>query len=210
MPVGFTPEVFTSKTGPLVQLGADRIIALHSAFGGQREREQVNTTIREIERVAGMKVEKIVLNGKTMSQFIEECLKLLNSFATDDIHIHLGGGERFLSLALIYASVLSAAKPRFVIALEMREGNGFTYDLMPAFSINAPSRVQLEILRTITGKPQRLVEVSKRADYNNMRTASAGVYRHLKKLKEKGFVETTRNKEYKLTTLGEIVAKYPL
>ncbi len=208
MPIGFTPGVFTASTRPLVRYGADYIIGLHSEFGGKNEKQKVDATINEVERVSGLKVQRESVKGKTVSDFISAFVPLLDKFKKDDIYIHLAGGERFLSLSLILASFLSKSKPQFVVALDMKDGTPNSFEILPSPKIVTPSNAQLEILKAIENSPQKLSEISKKVKYRTPEAAMTATYRHLQKLVEMGFVKYGNDRRYEKTTFGTLFLIY--
>lgn len=225
MPIGFTPEVFTvkdgplvelvlkSKTGPLVEVGTDKIITLHTRLNEEDNeiKAKVDKTINKLrETFPSIPLEEELIEEGSFMSAVKYCIRLLNRFGnSDQIFVHLGGGERHLGLALTYASFFSNNQIMLLPVLEYGIGNKkqFKYEQIPPLKPVEISDSNKKILQLVAEKDgQTLTEISKRISKNGDATTIApSVFRHLKKLKECNLVDfDSTEKKYHPTKLSSL------
>src|SRR3989344_5343564 len=131
---GFTQEVFTGQTAPLLTIGADKILAIHTKVSDLTIEEKVQQTLNSIKNVYKGPFDYIELPKTAFSEIVLRIKKILESFSSKDIiYIHIGGGERHLAMASIFASSLTAQKINFISVVELE--NKFEYATVPKLPI---------------------------------------------------------------------------
>ncbi|MFA6049173.1 MAG: hypothetical protein WC792_04510 [Candidatus Micrarchaeia archaeon] len=197
MSVGFTPEIFSS----LLKAGADRAIAVHSKRpAGKDAQQRARETINEIRRNIDTKEERI--NDAPFENAVRDCIKILESTGKEDeLFVHIGGGERHIALALLYATLFVKRNTHLIVT--MRTGE-LKPEILPA--IPSPynlSEAQKSVLNSV-GKGRKLKDVvaalkgKKEKDYPR-------IYRHLENLAKLGLVTVSNKKEYTRSLIGNLV-----
>lgn len=198
--IGFTEEVFRK---PLMSRGADRVIAIHSP----RETDEVARTLREL-RSWGLDVEEKVLDDSNFRALVPRMLALIESQPREaELFAHIGGGERHMALALLYATFFAGREMEIIVTTRIKEGDKttFEHDSLPALhfqrTLSAPKRKIMRILR----RPMRLSEIVRKLGGNPEREMPR-VFQLLKTLKKDGFVGyDSETKLYEKTVVGEMV-----
>lgn len=211
LPVGFTPEVFTDATGPLIRIGADKIITLHTKVTEENIKEKVEKTKEEIKNsFRGVAIESIDVENESFIGIVQEYIKLLNRFGgSDQIYVHLGGGERHLGLALIYASFFSNKKITLIPVLEygIGEKRTFKYEEIPPIKPIELTDTTKKVLGLVMEKDgQTLTEIAKRysKDSDPVKIAPS-IFRHLKNLQDDNLVSFDQaEKSYYPTALSSL------
>ena len=199
---GFTKEVYQI----LAKTGADRIVAVHSAFGDKEAKDKVATTIREVEELTGQKIDVRTVREEKFEEFIKYFIDLFKEFSeTDEIFIHLGGGERFLGIAAMYASFFVNRNIKAIATIEItgKEKPKYTYDILPSLPIYVPGKTKREILKILKSSPDlTLTEIASKLKG----VSKPAVHAHLADLKRSGFIEFNEgDRKYKLSPTGSLV-----
>ena len=209
MTVGFTPKVFTD----FIKYGADKIIAIHS----DNEHPKVRETIRELKTLVkdtkSVQV-KYVTRGKTFLEIVQEVMRTITSEtdSSDDIFVHIGGGERHMALALLYATFFCERKMQIVCTTRIKDGRtetlAFEHDVMPTMPVNLKlSKSQKEVMKALErGRPEwnGLTELAKIVGGRREQTMPR-IHRHLKNLTGIGLVEkNAKTRKYRLTIPGRL------
>jgi len=213
MTVGFTPRVFTTFEG-LAKLGADKIIAINS----DNEHVKVQETIRALKSLVkdtkSLQI-KYVTKGKTFLAIVQELLRTINAETTpdDEVFVHIGGGERHLALALLYATFFcNDRKMKVVCTTRILEGKNetlvFNHEIMPTMPLNLKlSKSQAEVMKALEAREnswKSLTELSKLMGGKKEKTMPR-IHRHLKNLQAAGLVEKDeKTRKHRLTTPGQL------
>jgi len=206
MSVGFTPEVFESLKAA-VKTGVDRAIAIHSKRSVSKEvSEKVKATIGEIKKWVNTQEEFIV--DESFEEAVRECIRILNSTnKNDELYVHIGGGERHIALALLYATFFTKRKMHLIVTTRIGEfktvGEFKTEVLPPIPNPFSLSSAQMKVLKAVKmdRKLKEIVEElrGEKKDYPR-------VYRHLENLANMGLLSFNQDKkEYSTTFLGKLV-----
>jgi CRISPR locus-related DNA-binding protein len=199
---GFTKEVYQI----LAKIGADRIVAVHSAFSTKETREKVDNVIKEVEHLTGQKVDFRVVKGEKFEEFIKYFIDLFKEFSeTDQIFIHLGGGERFLGIAAMYASFFVNRNIKAISTIEVtgKDKPNFTYDVLPSLPLYKIGKTKHNILRVLKESPGlTLTEI-----FDKLKGVSKpAIHTHLTGLSNCGFIELEEGtKKYKLSSTGSLM-----
>jgi len=199
---GFTKEVYQI----LAKTGADRIVAVHSDFGTKETKEKVATTIREVEELTGQKIDVRTTKGQKFEEFIKYFIDLFKEFSeTDEIFIHLGGGERFLGIAAMYASFFVNRNIKAISTIEVtgKDRPKYSYDILPSLPLYKLGKTKREILKVLKSNPDlTLTEIADKLKD----VSKPAVHTHLAGLKSNGFIEFDEGtKTYHLSPTGSLI-----
>jgi len=140
---------------------------------------------------------------------IEECIGLLKRFGPGDVvYLHLGGGERFVGIALLYASFFSKVNVRVVQVLEygLDTTTPFRYEVFPSLPPYPLSSAQRKVLSLVAEKAgQKLTELARRVSPEKPERVTPSLLRQLRNLQELGFVEQDEGKTYAVSGSGKMV-----
>lgn len=202
---GFTPEVFSNPLKAIAKTGADRAIAVRSKREMSKDdKAKALRVIAEVKKIVDDTREERV-DDSSFENAVRDCIKILDSTGIEDeLFVHIGGGERHIALALLYATLF--VKRNTHILVTKRTGE-FKPEVLPA--IPSPydlSEAQKQVLKTV-GKSRKLKDIvatlkgEKTKDYPR-------IYRHLENLVKMGLVDSDRKKrEYARTLLGNLVVE---
>lgn len=190
--VGFTPKVFTHAAGPLVKFGADKIIAVHTPVT-EDVKEKVAHTIEELSKL-NVPIEQITIKGENFIDFVETFIHLLDRFGdSDEIYLHIGGGEPHLRMALVYASFFSKKNIKLVPVVEYGQNDEYKYAVIPPLSPIELTTAQKKVLRLVAEKPnQTLRDLASRQNAEAPASTAPGILRHLRRLVEYRLIDFER------------------
>jgi CRISPR locus-related DNA-binding protein len=199
MSVGFTPKVFEDSLKTAVKTGADRAIVIHSK--DRSEREKVRETIENIK--SWMSTREEFITDEPFEKAVRECIRILNSTGRDDeLYIHIGGGERHIALALLYATFFVKRKMHLLVTI--RKAGKFKTEPLPP--ISAPfvlSSAQKKVLEAVK-QDRKLKEIVD--DLKGERKDYPRIFRHLNNLESMGFVSFNQDeKKYSQTFWGRLL-----
>ena len=191
--VGFTPKVFTHAAGPLVKFGADKIIAVHTPIT-EEVKEKVAHTIDELNKLK-VPIEQITIKGDTFIDFVEAFIHIFNRFGdSDEIYLHIGGGEPHLRMALVYASFFSKKNIKLVPVVEYGQNDEYRYAVIPPLSPVELTSAQKKVLRLVAEKQgQTLRDLAVRQNAEAPESTAPGILRHLRRLMEYHLVDFDRD-----------------
>jgi CRISPR locus-related DNA-binding protein len=183
----------------LVQAGADKAIAVHAK---RNVRQETKDAIREIKN--WVNTEERLIQDEPFEQAVRECISVLNSTGVDDeLFVHVGGGERHVALALLYATFFVKRRMRIIVTTRTGEFKTESLPRMPLMF--SPSGAQEKVLEALDkdGKPLGEVVAALKGDPKN---DSPRVCRHLGNLADNGLVEQDpKTKKYSITFIGKLV-----
>lgn len=211
--LGFTPEVFTRiglRTG-----GIDKVIIVRHKTEEEEDKKKVQDAIEEIEKYTGLKTVNEFAKKRELMTLIKQFTELFKTFSKEDeIYLHIGGGERHIPLALLYASFFVQRNITVVTTTRIKK-NGemdFDYDMLPAAPLYRPiSDKKNEILQVLEKEgPSKLMGIVKKmSDVKNREDegrVAPGVYKHLDQLKDLNYVSFAEDtKKYSITKLGKLL-----
>ncbi len=211
--LGFTPEVFTRiglKTG-----GIDKIIIVRHKTEDKEKQEKVKNAIEEIEKYTGLETETEFAEKREIMPLINQFTKLFKTFNEDDeIYLHIGGGERHIPLAMLYASFFVKRNITIVTTTRIKKGEeiDFDYEMLPSAPLYRPlAEKKLEILEKLdkNGDLKLMQLVNKMPDVKTKQDegrVAPGIYKHLNQMKELGYVSYEENsKKYSITKIGKLL-----
>ncbi len=184
LPVGFDASVFTHSAGPLVKFGADKLITIHTPM--TEEKDKVEKTINDLKKLQAP-IEHVSVESKTFVGIVQEFIKLFNRFGeSDEIFVHIGGGQRHLGVALVYASFFSKRNIKLIPVLEYGTATkSFEYAVIPQLSPIELTDPQKKILKLVAEKEgQTLRDLAVRQNGADPETVAPGILRHLRNLIE--------------------------
>lgn len=153
IPTGFTPIVFTDSAGSIVREGADRIISLHEPYKDRWEKATVEETIKKVKETFRIDVEQRLVRSKEFTGIVQELKELLLKFSEDDlVFLHLGGGQRHLGIALVYASFFARKKNTVLVAAVeygFEKGRGFRFEELLPLVPQRPTSAQKKVLNAV-------------------------------------------------------------
>lgn len=207
IPLGFTPEVFTNSQGPLMKNGADKIIAVHTKETDKQSREKNEQTFNEIKRkLVGVDIERIDYDKMTFTEFVQAFVKLYDRFGnSDSIFVHIGGGQRHIGIALIYASFFTSKNVIMIPVLEYGSNPAdYEYEIVHPIRPVELTGAQKKILKLVMEKPgQTLREISLRENSEKPESVSPTILRHLRNLvAHKLVLFDEKNKSYEAAELA--------
>lgn len=184
LPVGFDASVFTHSAGPLVKFGADKLITLHTPM--TEEKEKVEKTLNELKKLQAP-TEHVTVESKTFIGIVREFIRLFNRFGeSDELFVHIGGGQRHLGVALVYASFFSKRNIKLIPVLEYGSATkSYEYAVIPPLSPVELTDPQKRILKLVAEKEgQTLRDLAVRQNSADPETVAPGILRHLRNLIE--------------------------
>lgn len=186
IPLGFTPAVFTNSQGPLMKSGADKIIAIHTKESDPDSKEKVEKTYNEVKKkLAGVDIERIDYDKMTFADFVGSFVKLYERFGnSDSIFVHIGGGQRHIGIALIYASFFTSKNVIMIPVLEYGSNPAdYEYEIVHPIKPVELTTAQKKILKLVMEKSgQTLREISLRENSEKPESVSPTILRHLRNL----------------------------
>ena len=211
--LGFTPEVFTRiglKTG-----GIDRIIIVRHREEDPENKKRAEAAIEEIEHFTGIKTETEFAKERKLMPLIFQFMRLLTRFGKDDeIFLHIGGGERHIPLALLYASFFVKRNINIVATVRQLSGQkiDFEYEMIPAAPLYRPmSKTPRKILETLDNSgPLKLMQIVKKMPSAKSKKDESrlapGVYKHLEKLRKMNYVRFDEGQRlYSISKTGKLL-----
>ncbi|MFO7872317.1 MAG: DUF6293 family protein [Candidatus Undinarchaeales archaeon] len=211
--LGFTPEVFTRiglKTG-----GIDRVIIVRHKTEEKENKKKVQDAIKEIEKYTGLETETEFAKKRELMPLIKQFTELFKNFSkNDEIYLHIGGGERHIPLAMLYASFFVKRNIKIVTTTRIKKGEemDFDYEMLPAAPLYRPiSEKKKKIMKILQKEgPSKLMKIVKKMpgvkDKKDEERVAPGAYKHLDQLKELNYVSfAEESKEYAITKLGKLL-----
>ncbi len=206
---GFDPAVFTYATGPMFRFGVDKLFSVHTPILDKETEIKVERTLAKVEELTRLKADRKTLHSKTFPDLVDELRRFLNGFGdSDEIYVHLEGGERHVGLAMVYASFFVRKKLQVIIPTEYgKDGKDGVLELMQPIPAMELSDKQREVLRLVASKEgQTLTELAERINKDSPTSVAPGVFRQLRTLAGFKLVALVENgkKTYAITSTGRL------
>lgn len=205
MTVGFTPEVFTS----FIKEGGDKIVAIHS----DKPEERTVNVIKELKKIVGASnIEEEYIKKDSFKEIIQKMIDIIKSTnKEDELYIHIGGGERHLALALLYATFFVDRKMKIVCTTRLpgERVTSFEHEILSSIKFYRKlSEPQSRIIKQLKS-PMRLTEIVKKIiekEGGNKDTLTPGIHRHVKRLVEEGILDyDEKERLYSLSIVGKFL-----
>ena len=177
---------------PLVQVGAEKIVTIHSPISDQVVRDKVNNTLKEVKKRFPITIEQMVVSQTSFMGFVNEFIRLFNSFEdSDDIFVHIGGGERHIGIALVYASSFSKKNIHLIPVLEYGHENvEYKYALIPPLMPVELTSTQRKVLKMVSNSPGlTLKDLALIENPEKPQSTAPSLSRHLRNLVEYHLVD---------------------
>jgi hypothetical protein len=196
--------------GRIGKTGIDKLVIVHTLYPDEKIKKSVEETVAKIELSLAIKGDRIWLGSQIFSDLVKEIKNELERFgSSDEIYLHLEGGERHIILAMCYASFFVRRNIRVLVTtkkynkgVEERE-----LSIIPAIPSYELTPVQHKALQLVAERDgQTLTEISSRINKKKPKAIAPAVLRNLRKLVELNLVSLSQKdkKVYSITASGRL------